>query len=131
MGSFTVIERSSQMSQHFRETMLQKFNKYHAIEKSPTISREEKSKYMMDWYSIFKVVLIPRTIESVQAMLDDGMNLDRLNHILENQPINLRDRATELFDHLDNHKIPLLGNYQITCKSHFLQFFLLVLATLS
>jgi hypothetical protein len=49
MGSFTVIERSTQMSEHFREIMLTKFNKYYTIEKSPTISREEKAQHMLNW----------------------------------------------------------------------------------
>jgi hypothetical protein len=61
-------------------------------------------------------------------MKDDNMNQEKFLHIVQNQPIELRDRSSELFDLLAQYKIPLLSNLSHVTTNN-LQFSALVSET--
>ena len=73
------------------------FDKYHPIEMDHSISDEEKSKAMHDWWS-----------EHFELLMESGLNKKHLEAIVASGKIHFRDGALEFLDFLHNYKIPLV-----------------------
>lgn len=73
------------------------YDKYRPIEISTTLSQEEKSKKMHEWWTLH-----------YDLMVKSGMNMDVIKDIVKKVKMQLRQGASEFFSLIKKHKIPIL-----------------------
>jgi len=73
------------------------YEKYHAIEISPDISIEEKTKLMKEWWT-----------KHFQLLIDSNLNIKDIEQAMKSSNLIFRDRVSELLDILKDNDIPLV-----------------------
>jgi 5'-nucleotidase len=94
---YELIRAGNYLSPEYVKKAYALYDKYRPIEISGTISREEKCKKMVEWWS-----------RHWKLMIESGMNLDVIKDIISKNKVQIREGALELFDVLAENKIPIL-----------------------
>jgi HAD superfamily hydrolase (TIGR01544 family) len=77
------------------------FNKYHPIEISESIGKEEKSKQMLEWWSSHYNLL-------AESGLDEKTIKQSTKDLIKEGKIRLREGAREFFESLNKNSLPLI-----------------------
>lgn len=91
-----VIDNCKLVSDECREKLLQLKEKYYAIEIDPHLSIEQKSPYMVEWYT-----------KSHGLLVEQAIPKDKLREIVAESDIMLKEGYETFFDKLHQHSIPL------------------------
>lgn len=73
------------------------YEKYHPIEINPKLSREEKSRHMMEWWT-----------SHAKLLAECGLSRDIMKKVAMENPLYYRDGALEMIDFLHKENIPLI-----------------------
>jgi len=96
-SSFQVIEESSQLGATAAEELKALFKKYYPIEMSPTISSEEKTPLMIEWYG-----------KSFNVGVNAGIRKSLLPIMVKETHVVLRQGMNEFLRKVEQFKIPVL-----------------------
>ena len=91
------LRKGDYLSEDYVKRAYELYDKYHPIEVDAKIPLEEKKKEMYTWWKTHKLLLI-----------EAGLNIKDIKHIVDNGPLEFREGASDFFDLINNENIPLI-----------------------
>lgn len=95
--SFKVIQTSSQVGSTAGEKLRILYDKYYPLEISPTMSNEEKTPLMIEWYE-----------KSFEVGISVGVKRDHIPYMVKESQVVLRAGMDELLGEVTSYQIPML-----------------------
>jgi len=93
----SLLRDNNYISEEYSTKAKKLFAKYHPLEIDPSLSKEEKKKYMSSWWN-----------EHFDLLIKSGLNKNHLEKIVESEGILLREGVLDFLDYLNKNKIPLV-----------------------
>lgn len=98
-SSYGIIANSPLVSEKMKAAAWDLFREYHPIEVDPTMSKEEKTPFMLEWYEKSHEVMIHA---------EPKMTKSAIQQMVTESNCFLRDAVPEFVEKLQTHQIPLL-----------------------